>query len=139
MIAVIDSNIILDVLLKREPFFTYSVEVLRLAEKSRVDCYLTANSITDILYILRKYISDYKDRETAIKNIMQIVEVVSITKRDILKAFEFGLNDYEDALQTQCARKIKADYIVTRNKQDFINIGVEVVTAEEFVEVAKGI
>jgi len=48
-----------------------------------------------------------------------IVDIANVLKSDVLKAFEMDFSDFEDALLARCARRIKADYIITRNKQDF--------------------
>ena len=137
MKVLLDTNIILDILLQREPHYLHAIEVLRLAERGQIECHITANSITDIFYILRKYLSDPKDRELAIRNILQLVNIVGITKKDIIKSFELQYTDFEDALQTQCAKKLKADYIITRNEKDFKSLTVKVVSAEQFIEIAK--
>jgi predicted nucleic acid-binding protein len=49
------------------------------------------------------------------------------------KSLELEYTDFEDALQTQCAKKIKAEYIITRNKKDFMDRSIKVVTPEEFL------
>lgn len=137
MTALIDINIILDVLLERQPFFKDSFKVIEMAEVGEIKGYITANSITDIGYILKRG-GISKDKITElIKHIIQILEITSITRSDIVKALDLNYTDLEDALQTQCAKKIKAEYIVTRNVQDFKDRHIRVVTPEEFLTISK--
>jgi len=135
MRILVDTNILLDVLLARKPFVDFSSEILRLVEKGRVEGFVTANSIVDIIYIIRKYISDRDVRENAVKTIVNIFDIAPATKKDILKAFEMGFSDYEDALQARCALKINADYIITRDNDGFIKSKVKPVSPHEFIKI----
>jgi predicted nucleic acid-binding protein len=114
-----------------------SVEILRYAEKGDIKCYLTSNSITDLMYILRKYINDIKIREEAIKNILQIVDIVSVGKKEIFNAFDLEYSDFEDALQICCAKKIKAHYVITRNIKDFKNSDIKIKIPKAFIDLLK--
>lgn len=134
MKVLLDTNIILDVILQRDPFFTSSLEILKISDAGTIKSYITSNSITDIFYVLRKFFNKIEDRKTAVKYILQMIDIVSVTKTDIYKSFDLEYSDFEDALQTQCAKKIKADYIITRNKKDFKDKSIRAVTPEEFLE-----
>lgn len=133
MIILIDTNVILDVLLKRETFYISGVNILKLAERGELKAYLTATSITDIFYILKKYVGD-KTAVTLIKKLLQIVGMVSVTSSDIFKAFDMGCADFEDAVQMQCGKKLKADFIVTRDKKGFKDSTVKIISPEKLVE-----
>ena len=134
MKILLDTNIILDVILQREPFFQSSVEILRLSDIKKVQACITSNSITDIFYVLRKFFANHDDRKKAVKYILQMVEIISTTKTDIIKSFDIDCTDYEDALQTQCAKKIKADYIITRNVKDFKDKSVAAISPDTFLK-----
>lgn len=136
MKVLIDTNIVLDMLLEREPFSENSTKVFEQAERGKAEAFITANSITDIVYILRKSYDREKIRD-AIHELMKFTKIVSVTSKDISKAFDYLFTDFEDALQTQCAIKIKADYIVTRNAKDFKKGPVEVITPDKFLEIYK--
>lgn len=86
------------------------------------------------LYI-KKVFYNIDDRKKAVQYILQMIDIVSVTKTDIIKSFGLEYTDFEDALQTQCAKKIKATYIVTRNKKDFKDRSIKVVTPEEFLQI----
>ena len=134
MKILLDTNIVIDILTAREPFVFDSVKVLAHIENNAIEAYLTANSITDILYVLRKEIPEKNRRQEIVKNILQILDIISVTKIDIFKAFDLEYTDFEDALQAQCAKKIKADYIITRNKKDFKDTAIHAVTPAEFLK-----
>lgn len=132
MKIVIDTNIALDVLLKREPFCIHSAEVFKFAEQRKLEAFLTSNSVTDIVYILTKTY----DMSTIKKNLVIMfgfIKILNVSASDIMNAFEINTNDFEDAVIIQCASRIKADYIITRNTNDFKASMVESMTAEKFV------
>ncbi|MEG6615177.1 PIN domain-containing protein [Peptococcaceae bacterium 1198_IL3148] len=124
----------LDVLLAREPHFKDSVKVLEMVEIGEAKGYITANSITDIAYIIKRGGFSTDRIIEIIKHIMQILGVTSLTKTDILKALELGYKDLEDAIQTQCAKKIRAEYIITRNKRGFLDKSIKVCSPTEFIK-----
>lgn len=134
MKVLLDTNIILDVILQRQPYFTSAVEILKLSDLGKMESVITSNSITDIFYVLRKYFNKIEDREKAVKHILQMLDIVSVTKTDIFKSFELKYTDFEDALQTQCAKKVKADYIITRNEKDFKDKSVKAISPEKFLQ-----
>ena len=137
MRLLIDKNILLDVLLARKPFLKDSAEILKMTEKKDVEGFITANSIVDTIYIMRKYISDKNIRENAVQTIVNILHIVSPDKKDILKAFELNFSDYEDALQAQCALKINANYIITRDEKGFVKSAIPFQSPEEFLRKKK--
>jgi predicted nucleic acid-binding protein len=130
----IDSNISLDVLLKREPNYLSSVKVLGLY-KGGVEIFVSASSITDIYYIIRK---EYGDKDAAInliKKMLISVNVAAVTENEIRKAIELNWKDFEDAVQYSAGENIEADYIITRNKSDFSSSALPVVTPDEFLDI----
>ena len=125
MIVFIDTNIILDVILKRQPFYTDSYAVLERIIEDDMTAYVSASCITDIFYIAEKVIKNSSTTKAALTKLLTFIDVVSITKADILKALKSELDDFEDALQIHCALKIKASHIITRDTRingDFIKI-----------------
>jgi predicted nucleic acid-binding protein len=133
MIVLLDTNIILDVILKRDPYINDAVRILSLSDSKEIDSFITANSVTDIYYIIRKSFDSVEDRKNAIKFILNIVSIVSVTETDVLKALDFDFSDFEDALQTQCALKMKANFIITRNVKDFKHKGITAITPKDFL------
>jgi predicted nucleic acid-binding protein len=119
MKILIDTNIIIDYLVDRTPFADYAERVLELCRSGEVEGFLTANAVTHIYYVVRKAVGREKTLE-AIRTLCSVLDIAYVGKGDILRAMELDITDYEDALAAQCARRIKADCIVTRNIADFV-------------------
>jgi predicted nucleic acid-binding protein len=132
MRVLVDTNIILDVLLQREPLLAASSRIMGLSERREVDAFITATSATDLFYIMRKEM-DKEQAKEALEKIIRIIGIVSVTRSDLIKALALEFSDFEDALQAQCAVKLKADLIVTRNVKDFRTSPVPAVTPEKFL------
>jgi predicted nucleic acid-binding protein len=129
----LDTNIILDIALKREPHFELSSKIFELIDKKRIIGYITASTVTDIYYISRKE----KGNEIAIEfisNLIEIVDVIGVDKSTIVKALKSNLKDFEDAVQVSAAENYEIEIIVTRNKSDFLNSGLEILTPKEIIE-----
>lgn len=131
MRILIDTNVVLDVLLNRKPFCSHSASIFKLAEKGCIEAFLTSNSVTDIVYILRKTYN----KETIKENLLTMfgfIKILNVSASDILNAFEINAGDFEDAVIIQCAIRIKADLIVTRNPDDFKYSPIGYKTPEKF-------
>ena len=129
-----DTNIFLDVLLEREPFVDDSSKILRLCEEHTLDGYVSASCITDIFYLVRKYTHNVELAYQAIGKVLEIVKVCSVTNNDILVAFQQKAKDFEDCLVATCAKSIHCDYIVTRNKKDFEEFDIPLLTPSELLK-----
>ena len=129
----IDTNMVLDVLAQREPFYATSARIWELIEKGELEGYLSAASITDLFYILKKQLGLNKAYDSLDK-LLIVFEVASVTETDIRKALKIGLKDFEDSLQLACAEKIGAEHLITRNKKDFvIETKVKILDPKEFI------
>ena len=132
MVLLIDSNVIMDVILNREPFFEKSYRITEMCKNEEVDAYLAAHTITNAYYSLRKHFS-IDERRDIIIALFTVYQIVSIDSEKLLNALnnrEF--KDFEDCLQVECAKSIKADYIITRDAKDFANSEITFLTPEEF-------
>jgi predicted nucleic acid-binding protein len=129
----IDTNLVLDVLAERKPFYETSARIWELVEKRDLTGYLSATTITDVFYILRKQLGSERAYDT-VNKIMMVFDITSVSQADIKKALNLGFKDFEDALQVVCAKKTGAKYLITRNKEDFQEAqGIEVVDPEAFL------
>jgi predicted nucleic acid-binding protein len=117
MTLLLDTNIVVDIMSERQGYEN-SLKLLKYCELQKARGFISVITVNDVLYILRKFAS-----QDVIRNKMQIlltiVDVADVLKRDIVSAFSSGMSDYEDAVQAICAHRIRADYIVTHNLQDF--------------------
>ncbi|MBQ7573247.1 MAG: PIN domain-containing protein [Clostridia bacterium] len=133
MKVLIDTNVILDVLCKRQDFFEDSSRVMKYCEVDKIDGVISALSIPNIIYIMRKELDAEKTKDI-IEKLQLIFTVADLKSDDIKKALSLNFNDFEDALQSACASRIKADYIVTRNIRDFKNSRVIAIKPSELLE-----
>ena len=129
-----DTNIILDVLLAREPFAEMSVQAMRLADKGIISGFITANTVTDISYILSLNKLTYQQIRKMIKELLSFVKIIDVKGRDINRALVSPVEDFEDALLAVCSSRVKSDYIITRNDKDFNESPVPAVTPEFFLK-----
>jgi len=120
MKILIDTNVIIDYLVDRMPFADHAERLLELCRSGEIDGFITASAVTDIYYVVRKAAGRQKTLE-AILTLCSVLDIADVGKADILGAMELDMTDYEDALAAQCASRIKADCIVTRNTADFVN------------------
>ena len=136
MVLLIDANIVLDFLLKREPFYSDSKKVMEMCSNYDVDGCIALHTVTTLWYILRK-IPD-EQRRTALHSVCDLLEVVGTAHDEVVAAIDnSSFKDFEDCIQTKCAKTAKADYIITRNKDDFNLSEVAVLTPQEFIEKVK--
>lgn len=129
-----DTNVIMDVLLEREPYAEDSCQVLRLCEERRINGFVSASCITDIYYLVRKYMYSTELAYQAVGKVLEIFRVCSVTNNDVLVAFQKKAGDFEDCLVATCAASIGCDYIVTRNKRDFENFGIGLLEPAQLVQ-----
>ncbi|MBO4718216.1 MAG: PIN domain-containing protein [Spirochaetales bacterium] len=127
----IDSNIILDVLLEREPFYSSSRRVLDLCEDRRIMGFISASTATDIFYLIRKALGSIDAAYNSLGSILRIVSVLTVTNDDVSIAFEKRAKDFEDCLLATCAISNHCDGIVTRNSRDFIGFDIDILSPED--------
>lgn len=127
-----DINFILDIFLKREPFYYSAAKLFKKIEDKELKGYLCALSFPTLFYLLSKELS----REKAIKTLEKIRIVFSVAAVD-QKVIDLSLTsdfkDFEDAVQYYSAVQVKADCLITRNKDDYIDDKIPVLTPEEFL------
>lgn len=134
MKILVDTNIILDVLLKREPYKKAAQIIMTKCAGREITGYLAAHSIPNIFYVLRKDYSQ-EERRKFIRNLCEIFRISDLNAEKIISAIDNEqFLDFEDCLQEECAAAETANYIVTRNPADFKQSRVQVIEPEEFVK-----
>lgn len=111
-----------------------SAEVLRLSDKRSMTLAITVSQTTDIFYILRRNGRDAEQARSVIRMLGDNMVVADVTAADYRNAVDSGMEDYEDALLAMCARRIKVDYIVTRNEKDYTDSPVPAISPADFLE-----
>jgi len=119
MRALIDTNILLDVLLERGEFLPESRAVWLTNEQGAFEGYISAMTPVNIYYIARKILQDKTATRNLISKILNSFRICALTKLELQNALSLPFSDYEDAVQTASAVIEDLDAIVTRNKKDF--------------------
>lgn len=134
MTILVDTNVVLDLLLKREPYNIAAQTIITKCAEREVIGYLAAHSIPNLFYILRKNYTQ-KERRKFIKNLCDIFRISDLNEEKIISAIDNeDFTDFEDCLQEECAVEAMADYIVTRNPEDYKGSRVKVILPDEFVK-----
>jgi predicted nucleic acid-binding protein len=133
MNVLIDTNVILDILLQRIPYYNDAAKVNVLAEKGYIRSYISASTVTDIFYIARKELKDTNKTIKLLKNILKTTRVASVTENNIHEALNLEWEDFEDSVQYVVGKNIFVDYIITRNPYDFANSKIKVVSPNVFL------
>ncbi len=133
MKVLIDTNVILDVLSKRKEFFEDSSKIFKLCEVKKIEGFISALSIPNIVYIMRKELNIDKIKDV-IEKLMLVFGITELRGEDLKRASQIDFADYEDAVQSCQASRIKADYIVTRNIKDYKTSKVMAIKPFELLE-----
>lgn len=135
MVVLIDTNVIIDFLMKREPYAEDAIKIVSLCNEKIISGYIAAHTISNIFYILRKEFSA-KQRKEVLEAICGVFEISEIDKKKILAALENDkFDDLEDCLQMECAVEVGADYIITRNPSDFVNSEIAIIEPSDFLKI----
>ena len=134
MRALIDTNIVLDFLLRREPFFQDAELLFQAIDSGQVIGYATATTLTDIFYIAQRHTRSIEQARQAISEALIAMEICPVNRTVLESAFGSGLADFEDAIQIACAVAQGLDAILTRDIQGFLNSSVPVLSIQEFLQ-----
>ncbi|MBN1542706.1 PIN domain-containing protein [candidate division KSB1 bacterium] len=132
----IDSDIILDVLAKREPFYEPAARLFSLIEKGKIDGYTSPLVFSNVHYILRKRVSK-KTTIDSLRYLKNLIQILPLDKRVIEWALDSEFTDFEDALQYFCAEQNNINTLITRNKIDYKKAEINILTAKEFLSMLK--
>lgn len=133
MELMIDTNVILDIILKRNQY-TEAVQFFKKLEDLCASAYISASQATDLFYILQKNLRNKELTYQAMEHIFVLVSVLSVSDTDIKEAFDKRWKDFEDCVQYVTARNNHMKYIVTSNTKDFEESQLEVLTVSDFLE-----
>ena len=134
MKLLIDTNVVLDVLLRREPFFRTAAEVLNLTQRDEVREYVSASAITDIYYIANKQMKDRDAVRDLLKRLLMVVSVAAVSEWEIQNALNLAWGDFEDSVQYSVVLLNEMDGIVTRNPSDYQDANIRIWLPEQALE-----
>lgn len=130
----VDTNVLLDYLLIREPFYEDAEKIVHACVEGTIKGCIAAHSISDMFFILRK---DYntKERREVLSSLCVIFDVEGIDKAKLLSALQNeDFSDFEDCLQMECAKAYNAEYIVTRNLSDYKTSEIQAILPRDYLE-----
>lgn len=131
MKVLFDSNVIIDVLSKREVGRHYSVDIYREVALGHIVGCLSSKQITDIYYVLRKYGLADSERKEAMRILMNTFKVYPLLPSQLKLSLESDMDDYEDSVLDDCCSVNCINYLVTNNTKDFVFSKSIVITPEE--------
>jgi len=133
----VDSDVVIDFFTDREPHANPASELFELNVSGGVKVYLSAVSINNIYYIVRKFLGHTKTIEV-IESLAEMTEIIGTTKRGIFQALKYDFKDFEDSIQYSSALTISnLDVIITRNTRDYRNSSIAVMTPLNFLKIYK--
>lgn len=128
----VDTDIILDLLTKRQPFYRAAAALFSRVERGELKGCASSLAFANIFYILRKETSAAK-AIAVLKKLRQLVAVLPVDDAVIGRALDAGFTDFEDAIQYHTALAGAIGCLITRNTRDYRKPAIRVCTAEEFL------
>ena len=132
MRLLIDGNVLLDVLQRRQPFFRDSATVRKLCETEQAEGFVSALTFADLVYVMRKELSPERI-EDVLQKLSLIFRFTELGAADLAHAAEMKWEDFEDAVQAATAERLRADFIITRNIRDYKKSRIVAFTPTEFL------
>lgn len=133
MVVLVDTNIIIDFLATRKPYYQAASQVMEKCSNGQLDGCVAFHTIPNLWYILRKVPEE--QRRTWIEKICDCLKVVGASHESVVQAIRMSnFKDFEDCLQDCCAEEAKADFIVTRNTADFAESKIPAIEPEDLLK-----
>ena len=132
----VDTNIVLDLLAKREEFLIETQELFTLSDKNKVKLYVSSLTFANTYYILSQKMK-LENARKILRKFKVLVEVLPMDDKIIDLSLESDFKDFEDAIQYHTAIENEVNIIITRNLKDFKTAKIPVLTAKDYIEVIK--
>lgn len=129
----IDTNIVIDLLSKREAFFREAQEIFTLADNKKKELFVSALTFANTHYLLSKY-QKLDDARKTLSKFKVLVNVLPLDDKIVELALVSDFTDFEDAIQYHTALEHGIDIIITRNKKDFKNSKLPILNAREYLQ-----
>lgn len=128
----IDSDILLDAILNRSPYYMSAAKVLALAGGTEFSCCTTVHSLLNVHQVIQRAY-DKPTANNAVKLLIERLQIIMEGKEVVDQALASNFTDFEDAVQYFAASNASCDMIITRNTKDYKNSNIPVLTAEQFL------
>ncbi|GHU67927.1 twitching motility protein PilT [Spirochaetia bacterium] len=133
MNVLLDSNVALDVILQREPFYQNASDIVDDSQDGVYTAFVSASALTDIYYIAGRELRDKKLVMERIKVLLKTVDIAAVTGVEIRRAIALDWADFEDCVQFTAGERLAVRYIITRDPGDFAGSGIPAVSPEQFL------
>ena len=137
MRVLLDTNIILDFFLEREPFFRDASQLFEAIADNKIEGFITASSVTDIFYICRRQTKNIEQSRQILTTTLALLNICPVDREILETALKSNVADFEDAVQIASAQAQNLDAIVTRNTRDFQTANIPVMSANQMMEQLK--
>ncbi len=138
MRVLFDTNVLLDALLAREPFVADAAFLMESVESGRVEGFISATTITDVHYLVRRQTKSAEIAMTAVIRLMALMEICAVDREVLDQALRLvranaalGFADFEDAVQVACAIAVGVEAITTRDTVGFAGSPVSVLSPKD--------
>ena len=139
MKVLIDTNVLIDFYGKRPQFYDAAEKIMELCMEKKIDGGIAAHSVTNAFYILRKDMP-LELRRSTLRDLCAITTVIGIDSEKLVAALDNeAFSDVEDCLQSECAKRFSASYIITRNITDFEHSDVPAIIPDDFLKNVLGL
>ena len=127
----VDTDIVLDLLARREPFYDAAAQLFSHAESGTISLSVSSLTFANLFYILRKHVSA-KHAQEVLRNFKQLVTVLPVDDTVIEQALKAGFTDFEDAIQYYSALNAGCSALLTRNGRHYRKSTISIFTAEAY-------
>jgi predicted nucleic acid-binding protein len=131
--AFIDTDVILDFMIAREPFAMDAARIFSLSEKKEISLCTTGLVFSNAYYVLRK-LGTHKKVIEKLTQLERLVDIIGLSKIAVKQALESEFNDFEDAMQHYAALLENARIIITRNTKDYKYSELAVLTPDQYLK-----
>ena len=128
----VDTDIIYDLLAKRDPFYLAAAQLFTLADEGKVQIYISALSIANLHYLISKQRTEEEAKEI-LRKFKVLVHVAPLNDKIIDLALNSEFSDFEDAIQYYSALQNEIEVLLTRNLKDYKKAHITVLTAQDFI------
>lgn len=128
----LDSDVLIDVFARRDPFYEPAARVLTLIDQNRIEGFTSPLVFANIHYILSK-LANKDIALNSLRKLKSMIRIIPMDDQIIDLALDSNFTDFEDAIQYHTAKSESIGFIITRNKKDFKNSNIAVCTPEEYL------
>jgi predicted nucleic acid-binding protein len=133
MNILLDTNVSLDIILRRQPFCIKASDIIALANRGKFTAFLSASAVTDIYYIACRNLKDETLVMARLTALLKIIDIAAVTGVEIRRAINLDWTDFEDCVQFTAGESLEVRYIITRDAVGFAESNIPTVSPEQFL------